>query len=193
MDDPKHRATVPFDEIEPGDPVGTLVYTLTPELADRHLRATGQAPYDDADVAPISILSQEGVNLADRHWNISESVHAGQRTEVLALPRNLGPLTLPETEEGAGETHDVLAYNGRFGPYLKCGKATRSIPAEDHLLTIDLARAVELIDAKHAAGPKKKKRATKKKAAKKKTTKKKATKKKAAKKKASKKASSKKD
>jgi acyl dehydratase len=87
MQDPKNRATLPFDSIEPGDAVGTLEYTLTPELVDRHRRATGQKPYADPDVAPISMLSQEGVNLADRFWDISQSVHAGQRLEVLALPR----------------------------------------------------------------------------------------------------------
>src|SRR5690606_25697362 len=64
--------------------------------------------------------------------------------QVLALPRRLGRMVLPEGEEGAGEEHEVLAYNGRFGPYLKCHKATRSLTPEDDLLTIDLARAKEL-------------------------------------------------
>ncbi len=85
--DPKGRAAVPFERIEPGDPLGEFSYELTPELVDRHLRATGQAPYADPTVAPISILAADGVNLADRFWDISQSVHAGQTLHVESLPR----------------------------------------------------------------------------------------------------------
>jgi acyl dehydratase len=81
------RPTIPFQRIEPGEPVGSLEYELSPEFIERHLRATGQEPYADPSIAPISILAAEGVNLADRFWDISESVHAGQQLEVLALPR----------------------------------------------------------------------------------------------------------
>jgi len=63
---------------------------------------------------------------------------------MLALPRELGSLTLPEGEPGAGETHAVLAHLGRFGPFLKCGPATRSIPAGEDVLSIGLERAREL-------------------------------------------------
>ncbi len=73
-----------------------------------------------------------------------ETVTLEAALQVLALPRELGEMTLPEGESGAGETHPVLATNGRYGPYLKCGKATRSIPPEDDLLTIGLARAQAL-------------------------------------------------
>jgi acyl dehydratase len=81
------RPSVPFERIEPGEPVGSLEYELTADFVERHLRATGQQPYADPSIAPISILAAEGVNLADRFWDISESVHAGQQLEVLALPR----------------------------------------------------------------------------------------------------------
>jgi len=60
---------------------------------------------------------------------------------MLALPRDLGSLTLPEGEPGAGETHPVLAHLGRFGPFLKCGPATRSIPSGEDVLSIQLERA----------------------------------------------------
>jgi DNA topoisomerase I len=63
---------------------------------------------------------------------------------MLALPRELGSLTLPEGEPGAGETHTVLAHLGRFGPFLKCGPATRSIPSGEDVLSIGLDRAREL-------------------------------------------------
>ncbi|MBK8980420.1 MAG: type I DNA topoisomerase [Planctomycetes bacterium] len=73
-----------------------------------------------------------------------ENVTLEQALQVLALPRELGELTLPDTESAAGERHPVVAHNGRFGPYLKCGPATRSLGPDDDLLTVTLERAAEL-------------------------------------------------
>lgn len=73
-----------------------------------------------------------------------ETVTLEEAIACLSLPRNLGTAKQKDTEEGPGAEVDILAYNGRFGPYLKWGKDTRSIPAEDHLLKIDLERALEL-------------------------------------------------
>ena len=87
MVDPKNRPTVPFADLEEGDLLGEYEYTLTPEFVDRHRRATDQAPYADAALAPVSILSADGVNLADKFWDISSSVHAAQQIEVLEIPR----------------------------------------------------------------------------------------------------------
>jgi acyl dehydratase len=87
MQDPKGRASPPFDEIRPGQSLGTFRYELTPELVDRHRRATGQEPYPDPGAAPVSMLAADGVNLADKFWDISQSVHSGQRLEVVRLPR----------------------------------------------------------------------------------------------------------
>jgi DNA topoisomerase-1 len=56
---------------------------------------------------------------------------------LLALPREIG--RHPES----GET--IIAGIGRFGPYLKYGKAFASIGADDDVLTIGLNRAVTVI------------------------------------------------
>lgn len=63
---------------------------------------------------------------------------------LLALPRSLGQD--PETGE------EVLADFGRFGPYLRRGKETRSIPKTDDLFTISLERAAAILKEERKGG-----------------------------------------
>ncbi|MBV6405796.1 MAG: type I DNA topoisomerase [Flavobacteriales bacterium] len=61
--------------------------------------------------------------------------------DLFKLPRTLG--------ERDGEVVTVAI--GRFGPYVRLGGTFASLTAEDDPLSIDLARAIELIDLKKAA------------------------------------------
>ncbi|MEY9853585.1 DNA topoisomerase-1 [Leifsonia sp. EB41] len=56
--------------------------------------------------------------------------------QLLDLPRTVGA----DPETGA----EIQAANGRYGPYLKKGTDTRSLPSEDDIFGIDLAGALEL-------------------------------------------------
>ncbi|MEY9951263.1 type I DNA topoisomerase [Leifsonia sp. EB34] len=56
--------------------------------------------------------------------------------KLLDLPRTVGA----DPETGA----EIQAANGRYGPYLKKGTDTRSLPSEDDIFGIDLAGALEL-------------------------------------------------
>jgi DNA topoisomerase-1 len=56
--------------------------------------------------------------------------------KLLSLPRNLGA-------NPAGET--VMAYNGRFGPYVKAGEETRSLPADISPIDVTLEQALHLL------------------------------------------------
>jgi DNA topoisomerase-1 len=64
------------------------------------------------------------------------SVTLEQALELLRLPRAVG--VDPESGE------EILAANGRFGPYLKRGSDTRSLSSEDQLLTVTLPEALAL-------------------------------------------------
>ncbi|MBD16227.1 MAG: DNA topoisomerase I [Planctomycetaceae bacterium] len=73
--------------------------------------------------------------------------------QLLTLPRNLGdhaPMA-PTKDKDGNEKEDprsgqpVMAYNGRYGPYVKCGTETRSLPAEISPLDVTLEQAVQLL------------------------------------------------
>jgi DNA topoisomerase-1 len=64
--------------------------------------------------------------------------------QLLAFPKLLG--TNPENST------EVLVANGRFGPYVKCGAESRSIPADESPLTLTFERALELLKQPRARG-----------------------------------------
>ncbi len=72
---------------------------------------------------------------------------------VLSLPRTVGVGKPPLAEEAA--ELPLLAANGRYGPYLKWGKDTRSIPPGGSPLTFTMEEALKLY-----AEPKKRGRST---------------------------------
>ena len=59
-----------------------------------------------------------------------------QALQLLNLPRVVG------VDEETGE--ETTAQNGRYGPYLKRGTDTRTLPSEEEIFTIDMAGANEL-------------------------------------------------
>ncbi|MBN1590780.1 MAG: type I DNA topoisomerase [Pirellulales bacterium] len=79
-----------------------------------------------------------------------EDIDLETALKLLSLPRDLGKH--PETDE------PVVTHNGRFGPYVKCGAETRSLPADVSPLEITLDQALDLL-----AQPKKRNGGSKKK------------------------------
>ena len=67
----------------------------------------------------------------------SEQVDLETALRLLSLPRTLGEH--PQTQA------PVVAHNGRFGPYVKCGEETRSLPNELSPLDVTLQQALDLL------------------------------------------------
>ena len=67
-----------------------------------------------------------------------------QAVSLLELPRDLG--VHPEMNE------PIVAKDGRYGPYISCGKENRSLPAEMSPLTISIEQAIELLKQPRTRG-----------------------------------------
>ena len=67
--------------------------------------------------------------------NVEELTLADALT-LLSLPRELGP-----NPEGT----PILVHNGRYGPYVECGKERRSLEKPDEIFSIDTKAALELL------------------------------------------------
>jgi DNA topoisomerase-1 len=65
-----------------------------------------------------------------------ERITVDDAEQLLQLPRSLG--TDPADDQ------EILANNGRYGPYVQKGKDYRNITNEEQLLTITLEQAIEI-------------------------------------------------
>jgi DNA topoisomerase-1 len=65
-----------------------------------------------------------------------DTVTLEQALQLLSLPRVLGV---------GSDGEEIVARNGRYGPYVQHGKETRSLASEDQLLTVTLEEAQALL------------------------------------------------
>ncbi|MFD2083249.1 DNA topoisomerase-1 [Actinopolymorpha cephalotaxi] len=73
-----------------------------------------------------------------------DTVTFEEALRLLSLPRSLG-----DDPEGGEE---IVALNGRYGPYVKKGTDSRSLGSEEELFTVTLEQAVELFKQPKARG-----------------------------------------
>jgi DNA topoisomerase-1 len=69
------------------------------------------------------------------------SLFKSMSPETVTLEQALQLLTLPRTL-GESDDEEVVAANGRYGPYVKKGKESRSLDSEEQLFTITLEEAL---------------------------------------------------
>jgi DNA topoisomerase-1 len=74
------------------------------------------------------------------------SLLKGMKPEDVDLATALKLLSLPRTLGEDPQSHEpVVAHNGRFGPYVKCGAETRSLPDGVSPLDVALPQALDLL------------------------------------------------
>ena len=54
---------------------------------------------------------------------------------LILLPKSIGSF----------DNNDIMIDNGKFGPYIRCGKLTRSVPKDKNLLELTEDEAIELL------------------------------------------------
>ena len=82
-----------------------------------------------------------------------EEIDLETALKLLSLPRTLGvhpPMPPVKNKDGEEKPdprtdQEIQAFNGRYGPYVKCGTETRSLPAEISPLDVTFEKAVELL------------------------------------------------
>jgi DNA topoisomerase I len=72
------------------------------------------------------------------------SLFKSMSLDAVSIDDALRLLTLPRTVGKDGEGTEIVAANGRYGPYVKKGSDTRSLPDEESLFTVTVEQAEAL-------------------------------------------------
>jgi DNA topoisomerase-1 len=75
----------------------------------------------------------------------TSSLFASMSIDTVTLDEALRLLTLPRALGVGADGEEVVAQNGRYGPYIKQGRESRSLESEDQLFTVTLDQALALL------------------------------------------------
>ncbi|QEO13650.1 type I DNA topoisomerase [Agromyces intestinalis] len=129
---------------------GPYVTEVEPEASEPEARAAASVDPATGEVieAPQSQpvkAAKKAAKKAPAEKPRTASLFKSMQVDAIDLETALKLLDLPrivgiDAESGA----EITAQNGRYGPYLKKGTDTRTLPSEDAIFEIDLAGAEEL-------------------------------------------------
>ncbi|MBS0271594.1 MAG: type I DNA topoisomerase [Proteobacteria bacterium] len=152
---PECKYTRPFAAVEGGE---------TPVQEEAFERLLGTDPSSNLPITvkkgPYGFYIQWGEATSKKEKPKRVSLAAGTSPETITLDEALSLAALPRQVGLHPETKEpITAAIGRFGPYVKFGNLFASLKKTDDVLTINLERALELIEAKKNAPPRKAKAA----------------------------------
>jgi DNA topoisomerase-1 len=147
------RASVP-DELAPDE--------LT---VDRALELLNQQPEGDRDIGVDPATGERVVARVGRYGpyvaaltaegdapSRTASLLGGQSVDTVSLEEALQLLALPRQLGPAPDGEDVSVHHGRYGPYVRKGKESRSLDDETQLFSIDLDHALRLFSQPRRRG-----------------------------------------
>jgi DNA topoisomerase I len=126
---------------------------LTLEMAEKFLteraneRVIGSDPETNLEITARSGRFGPYVRLGaldDKDHGRSASLLPGDKLEDITLERALKLLSLPRLV-GQFEGEEVWAHNGKFGPYIKAGKDSRSLTNHEELFTLTVEQAEAIL------------------------------------------------
>ncbi len=147
------RASIPED-IAPDELTDEKIEELL--NAPSEDRVLGQHPESGLDVIAkngrygpyITVALPEG----SKEKPPSASLFKTMSLETVGLEDALKLLSLPRVLGKDAEGEEITAQNGRYGPYVKKGKESRSLESEDQLFTVTLEEAEKLLAAPKQRG-----------------------------------------
>src|SRR4051794_40824894 len=142
----EQRANIP-DDVVPDEltiekaeellaqPSGERELGLDPESGRMIVARSGRyGPY-------VTEVLEEGSKEKPR----TASLFKAMSLDTIELDDALRLLSLPRVVGVAEDGEEVVARNGRYGPYVQMGKESRSLEAEEQLLTIDMPQALAVL------------------------------------------------
>lgn len=138
-------------------PEGTVPDELTVERAVELLstpdeKVLGTHPDTGEDISVRSGRFGPYVQLGEGEKPKRSSLFATMTPETVTLEEAVALLSLPRVVGIGAEGEEVIVQNGRYGPFVKMGKETRSLETEEQLLTITLEECQALLSQPKTRG-----------------------------------------
>ena len=138
-------------------PEGTVPDELTVERAVELLstpdeKVLGAHPDTGEDISVRTGRFGPYVQLGEGEKPKRSSLFATMTPETVTLEEAVALLSLPRVVGMGAEGEEVVVQNGRYGPFVKMGKETRSLETEEQLLSITLEECQAILSQPKTRG-----------------------------------------